>query len=177
MSIKSRIENIKEYFRQMEVITVDGEQVVYVLVEFPKDWIVDATLEYEYNVTIGEGRRPNEYFFSATIDIGEDEIFNAIEKNVEKMKAAIERAELLRTKTVELKNMFADENNSLEDLRTLTFSFKKEQPKIVTTSLEELAPELPLINTHAERDEMCANIDVIEEKQKDERKHNEKKNK
>ena len=42
------------------------------------------------------------------------------------MKAAEERVELLEIKTKELKDLFDDEENSLEKLKTLEFTFRSE---------------------------------------------------
>lgn len=123
MKIKDRIQNISEYFRQMQVTSVNGEQVIYVIVEFPRGWIIDDEIEKKFGISIIHGNNPNEYFFCADIDLGEEVLFDAIEYNISKMKDAIERAKLLQIKTRELSDMFQDESISIQQLRTLKFMF------------------------------------------------------
>lgn len=127
MNIKERIKNISEYFKQMQITTVDdGSQVIYVEVGFPKGWIVDEEIEKKFGISILNGNDPNEYFFCADIDLGEEVLFDAIEYNISKMKEAIERAKLLSEKTKELTGMFRDETITIEQLRTLRFAFDNE---------------------------------------------------
>lgn len=123
MKIKDRIQNISEYFKQMQVTTVSGTQVVYVIVEFPRGWIIDDEIEEKFDISILKGNTPNEYFFCADIDVGEEVLFDAIDYNISKMKDAIERAKLLQIKTKELSDMFKDESISIQQLRTLKFVF------------------------------------------------------
>lgn len=121
MTIKKRIQNIKEYFKEMQIVTVDEEQVIYVCVHFPHGWVIDENIEEKYDVSVERGNIPNEYYFATDIDNGEDKIFDAIEYNIEKMKDAIERAQLLKDKITELRMIFQDDNNSLNKLRSLKF--------------------------------------------------------
>lgn len=125
MSIKQRIENIKEYFKEMQIVTIDGEQVIYVIVNFPYGWVIDELLETKFQVTVQEGEYPNEFYFATSIDNGESKVFDAIEYNIEKMKDAIERAQLLKIKIAELKDIFQNENITLSELRTLNFTWDK----------------------------------------------------
>jgi len=125
MSIKNRIEKIKEYFKEMQIISLDNEQIIYVIVNFPYGWIINEAIETKYNVTVQEGEYPNEFYFATNINNGEDKIFDAIEYNIEKMKDAIERAQLLKTKIAELKDIFQNENITLDELRSLKFTWDK----------------------------------------------------
>lgn len=125
MNIKERIKKISEYFKEMQIVTVDGEQIIYVVVAFPKGWTISDQLEEKYNITIERGHNQNEYYFSADIDTGEEEIFNAIDDNISRMQEIIERAQLLRDKTLELKDIFEDETMTIEQLRKLTFTFNE----------------------------------------------------
>lgn len=127
MKIKDRIQNISEYFRQMQVTSVNGTQVVYVIVEFPRGWIIDDEIESKFGISILKGNGPNEYFFCADIDVGEEVLFDAIDYNISKMKDAIERAKLLQIKTKELSDMFQDESVSIQQLRTLKFVFDESE--------------------------------------------------
>lgn len=125
MSIKERIEKIKEYFKEMQIVTIDGEQVIYVIVNFPYGWVIDEMLETKFDVSVQEGEYPTEFYFATSIDNGENKIFDAIEYNIEKMKDAIERAQLLKTKIAELKDVFQNENITLDELRSLKFTWNK----------------------------------------------------
>ena len=37
MEIKDRIKKLAPYFKEMQIVTIDGEQVIYIVVSFPKD--------------------------------------------------------------------------------------------------------------------------------------------
>lgn len=119
MEIKERIKRIANYFREMQVTTVNGKQVVYVVVQFPKGWIIDDDIEKKFNITISEGTNFNEYYFCTDMETGEDVVFDAIEYNIEKMQDAIERAQLLAEKTKELRLLFENDNITLSQLKTL----------------------------------------------------------
>lgn len=125
MLIKERIEKIKEYFKEMQIVTVDNEQIIYVIVNFPYGWVIDENIEAKFEVTVQEGEYPTEFYFATNIDNGENRVFDAIEYNIEKMKDAIERAQLLKTKIAELKDIFQNENITLNELRTLNFTWDK----------------------------------------------------
>ena len=81
-------------------------------------------------VTIQEDETvPGRYFFCADLETGEAAIFDVIDDNIERMKEAIERAQLLATKTKELKAIFEDENVKIEKLRTVRFCFDDDAPE------------------------------------------------
>lgn len=141
MSIKQRIENIKEYFKEMQIVTIDGEQVIYVIVNFPYGWVIDELLETKFQVTVQEGEYPTEFYFATNIDNGENKVFDAIEYNIEKMKDAIERAQLLKVKIAELKDIFQNENITLPELRSLRFKWDKTM--LITEPNEESAIIIP----------------------------------
>lgn len=126
MEIKDRIKKISKYFRGMQITTTDdGSQVIYVVVSFPHGWIIDEDLEKKFGVTISQGTNIDDYYFCTDIDSGEQVLFDAIDYNIDRMKEAIERAQLLSKKTTELKALFEDENVTIEELRTLTFNYDK----------------------------------------------------
>ena len=131
--VKNRIENIKEYFLGMDV--KDG--LVSIAVKFPKKWMILEGLDEKYGVGIDEckntngspyAKEPGSFYFAAALEDGFDVAFNAIDENISVMKAAEERVELLDTKINELKALFNDEENSLEKLKTLEFTFRSELP-------------------------------------------------
>lgn len=123
MNIKERIKRISEYFKEMQIVNVDGVQTIYVVVNFPPNWRIDDEIETKYNTIVEIGNNANEYYFFTELE-NEEKVFDAIEYNVEKMKDAIERANLLRQKVNELKEIFQDENIPIQKLRTLTFNMK-----------------------------------------------------
>lgn len=141
MTIKERIGKIKEYFKEMQIVTIDGEQIIYVIVNFPYGWVIDESLETKFDVSVQEGEYPTEFYFATNIDNGEGKIFDAIEYNIEKMKDAIERAQLLKTKIAELKDIFQNENITLPELRSL--SFKWDKTMLIAEPNEESAIIIP----------------------------------
>lgn len=122
MNIKDRIQKLGKYFQEMQITTVSGQQIIYVVVSFPNNWIIDEDIEKKYHVNV-EKAEDGSYYFCADMEVGEEAIFDAIEYNIEKMQSAIERGNLLRTKIEELRKLFEDENISLETLRSLKFSY------------------------------------------------------
>lgn len=132
MSIKERISKIEKYFKEMQIVTVDGKQVIYVIVSFPYGWVIDEDIETKFNVTVSTGEYSGEFYFCSEIDNDEEIVFDAIEYNIEKMKEAIERAQLLSEKTKELKRIFEDENISISQLRTLKIMFDDDKEFVIT---------------------------------------------
>jgi hypothetical protein len=143
MNIKERIKKISDYFKEMQVIDVDGVQTIYVVVKFPNGWRIDSTLEEKYKTIVEIGNEPNEFYFFTELE-NEENVFNAIEYNIEKMKDAIERATLLKQKINELKDLFQDESISIQTLRTL--SFKMENEFIISSTLIDTSREIFNIN-------------------------------
>lgn len=141
MSIKKRIEDIKEYFKEMQIVTMDDEQIIYVVVHFPHGWVIDEMLESKFNVSVQGGEYVNEFYFATNIDNGEDVIFDAIEYNIEKMKDAIERAQLLKTKIAELKDIFQNDNININKLRTLKFTWDEDVLLEDTIKAEIFVPD------------------------------------
>lgn len=139
MGIKQRIEKISQYFKEMQITTVEGKQVIYVVVNFPRNWIIDENIESKFGIAVLRGNEPSEYYFSTDIDSGEEVLFDAIDYNIEKMQEAIERAQLLSIKTRELKSLFENENISIESLRTLTFQYETNpiNDEIIITKIAE----------------------------------------
>lgn len=130
-NVKERIDCINEYFLGMDV--KDG--IVSIAVKFPRKWIILDGLAEKYGVIIDECKNtagsPYEkiqgsFYFAASLEDGFDAAFDAITENISVMKAAEERIELLEKKTKELKELFDDEENSLEKLKTLEFSFRED---------------------------------------------------
>lgn len=136
MTIKERIEKIKTYFKELQIVTMENVQYIYIVVQFPRGWVVDEEIQDKFNVTVERGNCDGEFYFCGEIDNGEDKVFDAIEHNILKMKEAIERAQLLSEKTLELKHLFENESMSLDQLRTLKISYD-EIPELVITKPKE----------------------------------------
>lgn len=145
MTIKERIKKIHNYFKEMQIVTLDGEQIIYISVLFPNGWVIDDKIEEKFNVTVNEGTQPNEFYFATEIDNGEDKIFDAIEYTIEKMQDAIERAQLLRNKITELREIFQNDNISIGKLRTLKFTWDEDILLEDTIKAEIIVPNDNLI--------------------------------
>lgn len=131
MEIKERIKKLGPYFKEMQITNSDGQQVIYVVVNFPHGWVIDDDIEEKFNVTVSDSNMIDEYYFCADIDTGEEAIFDAIDYNVKKMQSAIERAQLLAAKTKELRSLFEDEDITLEMLKTLKFEYDNSKEEII----------------------------------------------
>ena len=131
MAISDRIKKIGKYFNEMQIVEQNGVNVIYVAVRFPSNWLIDEEFAQKKGVTIMESEEPGLYYFSTDVETGEDAIFDVIDDNIEKMREAIERAQLLATKTKELKALFEDENTSIAKLRTIRFCFDEVTPEEV----------------------------------------------
>ena len=131
MEISGRIKKLGKYFNELQIVEENGTSVIYVSVTFPPRWIIDEEAANSKKVTILEGDEPGKYFFVTELETGEEAIFDVIDDNIEKMKEAIERSQLLQKKTLELKAMFEDENIKIEKLRTIKFCFDDEETLIV----------------------------------------------
>ena len=128
--IKQRIEKIKQYFAGMQVENLGGQQIIYVVVNFPDRWVIDDTVANKFDVSIAESDDvPNQYFFCAKMEQGFDTVFDAIDYNVEKMLSAQERTDLFKKKTQELRDIFENLDIPIETLRTLEFTYKKKQKR------------------------------------------------
>ena len=68
MGIKEKTKRISEYFKEMQVVTVDGVQMIYVIVNFPSGWTIDKMTEEKFSTIVEIGNAPNEYYFFTEID-------------------------------------------------------------------------------------------------------------
>ena len=138
MDIKERIENVKQYFKGMQVENLEGANIIYVIVQFPPRWIIDEDIKDKFGVSIVQGQDyPGQFYFCAEMEKGFDVVFDAIEYNIEKMLTAQERASLLKQKVQELQRLFTDESISIESLRTLDFTYKTNKIRKKTTKTSE----------------------------------------
>ena len=120
MALKDRIEKLKPYLLVYNVSMEDGVQ--YAVLRIPKNWSVPVQeIKNAYGVEVRniEGG----ICFLAEIDKGSDVLFDSLEYAVDLNVRLLERAELLKEKVEELKNIFLTEK-SIEKLKTIEFVFK-----------------------------------------------------
>lgn len=116
-----RIKKVSRYFNEMKVgRTQGGGSFIAVEMQFPANWVVVDNLKEKFGVDAYPHKGLT--YFSTSLDNGFDRLFDAIDYNIEKMKAAEERKRLLEEKRKELVSLFSDENNSLEHLKKLVFA-------------------------------------------------------
>ena len=141
--IQERIKKIGNLFKEMQVTQVDGVSVIYVVVVFPARWIVDDTIKEKYEVSVMEGNYPGEYYFCADIDTGFDRVFDAVDFCIQVNKDAMERAKIFQEKLLKLKELFGNEEVSVEELKGLEFVLgKKKKPQTKKkTPIEEIADQ------------------------------------
>lgn len=144
-NIEQRILALGNYFRGMQVsIDDNNNKLVIVTVKFPENWIIADDISSKFGVTVMKGEK-TEYYFAIEISNGFGKVFDAIEYNIEKMKRALERADLLKKKASELQNLFADESIPLEKLRTLNFGYNTTVISLPTETMEVNVPANDLI--------------------------------
>ena len=141
--IQDRIKKIGGLFKEMQVTLVDGVNVIYVVVIFPDRWIVDDTIREKYEVSVMEGNNSGEYYFCADIDTGFDRVFDAVDFCIQANKDAMERAKIFQEKLLKLKELFGNEEVSVEELKGLEFVLgkKKKSPTKKKTPIEEIADQ------------------------------------
>ena len=79
MGITDRIKKLGNYFKEMQIVTLDGKQVIYVIVNFPSGWVIDEEIEEKFNVTVSAGEYNEEFYFCTEIDNGEEKVFTTKE--------------------------------------------------------------------------------------------------
>lgn len=136
MDISDRIKKLGRYFSEMQVTTVEGKQIIYVVVNYPHGWVIDEEFAKEKKVTIAQGANIDEYGYCADIETGADAIFDVIDSNILKMKEAIERGKILTEKTQRLKALFEDEKISIEKLKSIRFVMDDETDIVIPKTEE-----------------------------------------
>lgn len=122
----------------MQVENVEGQNVIYVIVQFPSKWVIDEENATSKGVTIGVGQDyPGQYYFCAEMEKGFDVVFDVIEENIKKMETAEERVKLLRQKIEKLQQLFMDESIPIESLRALEFEYKLPPKKFTKSKKKE----------------------------------------
>lgn len=118
LQIRDRIAKLGKSFRKMEIVSneVDGQQV-YVAVALPSNWIVDERTEEKFGV--GHTTDNGITFFWGALEDGENNVFDAIEYNIEQNRTAQEKANLFEEKVRDLQNIFTNDEYTIEQLRSL----------------------------------------------------------
>lgn len=121
-NIKDRIKAISPYFCEMKVGTGnDGSEYIYVTTKFPHEWMIDGKTEEKFNVSFTQ--EDGLTYFWSDMDGDFSVIFDAIDYNIKVNMDAQEKVLLFNKKIKELQDIFSDENNTIERLKTLTFCF------------------------------------------------------
>ena len=119
MNIDDKIRSLGSFFKGLNV--VNNGATFFVLVKFPDTWKVfdEEGLKTRYGVFIG--KKEEGLYFMTDAENGFDNIFDAIQEVVNDNRSLEEKAELFKTKTEELRDLFVSE--PLEKLKTLEFTF------------------------------------------------------
>lgn len=121
-NIRERIKLLGDYFNEMKVASGEnGEEYIYVTVVFPREWVLDGRTLEKYNV--GCSNENGLTYFWADLDTDFETVFDAIDFNIKVNKEAQEKVVLFNQKLTELRELFGDESNDIEKLRTLQFTF------------------------------------------------------
>lgn len=124
--IKDRIKNLGDYFNEMKVATGEnGEEYIYVTVVFPREWVLDGRTLDKYGV--GCSTENGITYFWADLDTEFSTVFDAIDYNIKVNREAQEKVVLFNKKIGELREIFSDEENDIEKLKSLEFVFAGEK--------------------------------------------------
>ena len=136
-NIKSRIDKIRDYFKEMQVITTeDGIQYIYIIIGIPNGWHISDDTESKYNLTI-QNTNDGIFFIAEMSDDAFERIFDSIDYNVRLNVTAEEKAKIFKQKIQELQNIFENDDIPIENLRDLTFTYKQPKIKKKIEKLEE----------------------------------------
>lgn len=124
--IKDRIKNLGDYFNEMKVATGEnGEEYIYVTVVFPREWVLDGRTLDKYGVECSTENGIT--YFWADLDTEFSTVFDAIDYNIKVNREAQEKVVLFNKKIGELREIFSDEENDIEKLKSLEFVFAGEK--------------------------------------------------
>lgn len=126
--VQERIKKISHFFKGMQVTKVDDTDVIYVIVVFPSRWVIDDTIQEKYSVSVIDGKEePGEFYFCANISTGFDAVFDAVDYCIQTNKEAVERAQIFQQKIEKLKEIFGNEEITIDELRGLDFTYQKKK--------------------------------------------------
>jgi hypothetical protein len=104
-----------------------AEGIIFLTVNFPQDWKINDKILEKHNVKVMPTEDYEGYYFAATLDVGIDSIFNAIDDTITFNEVAGIKKALFLEKVSELQRIFEEE--PLDVLQTIEFKYKKKKPK------------------------------------------------
>ena len=141
-NIQDRIASIGGFFKGMQVKQIEETNVIYVVVTFPHNWIIDETVQEKFDVSVIDGEGQNDLYFCADMSVGFDKVFDAIDYCIQVNKDAMERAKIFQEKLKQLKELFGNEEISIEELKGVEFVLgktKKKPAQRKKTPIDEIA--------------------------------------
>ena len=140
-NIQDRITSISNFFKGMQVKQIDETSVIYVVVNFPQNWIIDETIQEKFDVSVINGEEQNDLYFCADMSVGFDKVFDAIDYCIRVNKDAMERAKIFQDKLRQLKELFSNEEIGVDELRGVEFVLgkKKKPAQRKKTPIDEIA--------------------------------------
>ena len=123
MILNDKIAKLGKRFKKMNI----AEGIIFLTVNFPKDWKISDKILEKYDVKVMPTEDYEGYYFAATLDVGIDKIFEAIDETITFNEVAGIKKALLIEKVTELQRIFEEE--PLDVLQTIEFKYKKKSPK------------------------------------------------
>ena len=123
MTLNDKIAKLGSRFKKMNI----AEGIIFLTVNFPRDWKINDKILEKYEVKVMPTEDYEGYYFAATLDIGIDNIFEAINETITFNEVAGIKKALLIEKVNELQQIFEEE--PLDVLQTIEFKYKKKTPK------------------------------------------------
>lgn len=123
MTLNDKIAKLGSRFKKMNI----AEGIIFLTVNFPRDWKINDKILEKYEVKVMPTEDYEGYYFAATLDIGIDNIFEAINETITFNEVAGIKKALLIEKVNELQQIFEEE--PLDVLQTIEFKYKKKSPK------------------------------------------------
>lgn len=126
MTLQERMENMKPYFRGIEMYN----DALIVKVVYPNNWKYYPSTDGRINAAPSEDGSDVIFYYADSKDTSYDDMFTLIEETIKVNNETILKLKLLRDKVEELKEVFSIK--PYEELETLTFTFstpKKAKPK------------------------------------------------
>ena len=123
MTLNDKIAKLGSRFKKMNI----AEGIIFLTVNFPQDWKINDKILEKHNVKVMPTEDYEGYYFAATLDVGIDSIFNAIDDTITFNEVAGIKKALFLEKVTELQRIFEEE--PLDVLQTIEFKYKKKKPK------------------------------------------------
>ena len=130
-NLNDKIKKLNGYFLGMNV----AEGFIYITVKFPEEWKISSRINEKYDVKAVRTENELGYYFFTSMDVGFDNVFNAIEDTIEFNEMAILKQELFMVKIKELQLLFEEE--PIDVLETIEFKVKKKKNKKANEKIEQ----------------------------------------